>query len=242
VSEQAEPLWASGPGEILRHGIGLLAEDSDTNRRLALISIDNAVELMMETFIQLPKRITGLDITRKQRDEICSNFPSLLDGIESHAADKVAGINLGEIEWFHRLRNQLYHQGNGLTVERRKVEFYAELASTFFNALFGLKLSLPEEGTMQLLGEFLEAYVSIEEAIFNARKNFPSLTSGRLILDSIRGSVLTEPEFREFERVRQIRNLVVHSKNGGDLITHELVKTTQSIAAKLNSAFSGKPK
>lgn len=239
---EAEPLWASGPGEILRHGIGLLSEDTDTNRRLALISIDNSVELMMETFIQLPKRITGLDISRKQRNEICANFPSLLDGVEAHAAEKIVGINLGEIEWFHRLRNQLYHQGNGLTVERKKVELYAELASTFFRALFGLRLSLPEQGTMHLLGAFLESHVSIEEAIFDARKNFPALTSGRLILETIRSTVLTEEEFRDFERIRNIRNLVVHSKNGGDMVTPELVEKAQKIAKKLHSAFSDKPK
>ena len=58
-----EPLWASGPGEILRHGVSLLGTDTDSNRRLAMISIDNAVELMMQTYIQLPRRITGVDLS-----------------------------------------------------------------------------------------------------------------------------------------------------------------------------------
>ena len=40
----------------------------------------------------------------------------MLDALEQYAAPKLAGIDLGEIEWYHRLRNQLYHQGNGLTV------------------------------------------------------------------------------------------------------------------------------
>jgi hypothetical protein len=46
--------WASGPAEILRHGLGLLKSESDTNRRLAMISIDNAVELMIKTYLGLP--------------------------------------------------------------------------------------------------------------------------------------------------------------------------------------------
>ena len=37
--------WISGPREILQHGLSLLHEDSDRNRRLALLSIDNSVEL-----------------------------------------------------------------------------------------------------------------------------------------------------------------------------------------------------
>jgi len=59
------PKWASGPAEILRHGLRLLTIDSDVNRRQAMISIDNSVELMIKTYLGLPKRVTGLTITRK---------------------------------------------------------------------------------------------------------------------------------------------------------------------------------
>src|SRR5256885_17077799 len=120
--------WASGPGEILEHGLGLLTRDSDTNRRLALLSIDNSVELMVRTYLCLPKRITGLAISRKHLSEISTSFTALLDELEQNCADKLRGIDLGTIEWYHRLRNQLYHDGNGLTIERDKVEIYAELA------------------------------------------------------------------------------------------------------------------
>src|SRR5579871_260256 len=128
MSKEDSP-WASGPGEILRHGLGLLKKDSDTNRRLAMISIDNAVELTVKTFLGLPRRVTGLPISRKEFQEISESFPAMLDALEKYAADKLTGIDLGEIEWYHRLRNQLYHQGNGLTVERTKVEIYAQLAN-----------------------------------------------------------------------------------------------------------------
>src|SRR5262245_41320584 len=117
-----DPPWASGPGEILRHGLSLLKKDTDANRRLAMIAIDNAVELTIKTYLGLPKRVTGLGISRKDFQEIAESFPALLDALEKHATDKLTGVDLGEVEWYHRLRNQLYHQGNGLTVERTKVE------------------------------------------------------------------------------------------------------------------------
>ncbi len=129
MKEKTQPPWSSGPGEILKHGIELLKKDSDTKRRLAMISIDNAVELMMKTYLGLPSRITGLNITRKEYQEFSESFPKLLDALEKYTAAKLDGINLGEIVWYHRLRNELYHQGNGLTVERDKVEVYAELAN-----------------------------------------------------------------------------------------------------------------
>lgn len=74
-----------------------------------MISIDNAVELMVKTYLGLPKRVTGLLISRREFQEIQEAFPSLLDALEKYAADKLTGIDLGEIEWYHRLRNQLYH-------------------------------------------------------------------------------------------------------------------------------------
>jgi hypothetical protein len=91
-----------------------------------MIAIDNAIELTIQTYLGLPKRVTGLKIRRKEFAEMSESFPALLDGLERYANDKLAGIDLGEIEWFHRLRNELYHQGNGLTVERDKVEVYAQ--------------------------------------------------------------------------------------------------------------------
>lgn len=240
MSENNEPLWASGPGEILRHGIGLLSDDTDTNRRLAMISIDNAVELMMKTVIQLPARITGINVSRRQRDDICATFPNLLDGIEAHANDKIVGISLGEIEWFHRLRNELYHQGNGLTVERRQVEVYAELALTLFRGLFGVRPDVPEKGKMHTLGEFLEAYVSIEQALRNASNSSPSLTSGILVREFIQNAILDERELQDFEKLRLIRNQVVHTSEGSDLVTPDLVNTARKISQKLNKSFPGK--
>ena len=50
-------------------------KDNDVNRRLAMISIDNAVELMIKTYLGLPKRITGLGISRKDFQDISESSP-----------------------------------------------------------------------------------------------------------------------------------------------------------------------
>lgn len=149
--------WASGPGEILGHGLSLLKKDADANRRLAMLSIDNAVELMLKTYLGLPSRITGKTVTRRDYQEACMSFPALLDAIEHHAPEKLRGVNLAEIEWFHRLRNELYIRVNGLTVERIKVEVYAELAKLLFTNLFGIDLEIEEEAHQEILAEFITA-------------------------------------------------------------------------------------
>ncbi len=176
-----------------------------------MIAIDNAVELTIKTYLGLPKRITGLTISRKEFAEI------LLDAVEKYAQDKLAGVNLGEIEWYHRLRNELYHQGNGLTVERDKVEVYAELANVLFKNLFGSELLHSAKGSQQMLGEFMELWAQLEAGLLSVAQDH-SLTgsqgrSATWASDFLRGSSLVSDEDRkEFQELRQLRNQVVHGK------------------------------
>lgn len=242
---KSNPPWASGPGEILRHGIGLLGKDSDTNRRLAMISIDNAVELMIKTYLGLPKRVTGLEISRREFSEVSESFPSLLDALEKHAADKLDGIELGEIEWYHRLRNQLYHQGNGLTVEREKVEIYAQIANALFHNLFGFQLVHRVTPRTDNLGEFMSAWTTIERGLRNlARENSPVDKRPSGLLDMIRliqvAGQLPSQELKELEQLRKIRNEVVHGNQSfQDALTSDVMEKARTYARRFEQSSTG---
>jgi hypothetical protein len=244
VSKDTQLPWASGPGEILRHGLKLLHEDSDTNRRLAMISIDNAVELMIKTFLGLPKRVTGLSIPRKEYQEISESFPALLDTLEHYASDKLDGIDLGSIEWYHRVRNELYHQGNGLTVERDKVEVYAELANLLFRNLFGFQLVEHKAGDTELLGSFMEAWVMFEKAILDTASNI-SLTGFERarFLDRARylqqAGILSKSDLAEIDHLRTVRNQVIHNAaDYREVIKPDMVKRLKEFADKLEGSHT----
>ncbi len=188
--------WASGPGEILRHALGLLAKDTDANRRIAFLNIDNAVELIIKTYLTLPQRVSGLRLSRAEYSQISESFPLLLDALEHHAGAKLVGIDLGEIEWYHRLRNQLYHQGNGLTVEREKVEVYGELAKLLFGNLFGMALEIGVSVRVDALGKFMALWLNLErEATY---------------LATLRAQPSSPYVWRY--KLRILRNKVVHGK------------------------------
>lgn len=213
-----ESPWASGSAEILRHAIGLLEKDTDTNRRLAMILVDNAVEQMIKTYFSLPYRITGLKIARKLLEEIFGSFPALLDALEEHAREKLDGVDLGAIEWYHRLRNELYHQGIGLTVEREKVEIYAELANILFKNLFGSTL-IPQIGVKtDVLGFYLELWSHLETGLADTaaitakqkgmhRTRFPD--SAQFLLEE---KVMSKTVYNEIQNLRKIRNGIVHNQ------------------------------
>ena len=212
----AKSPWSSGPGEILQHGLALLRKDSDSNRRLAMLAIDNAVELMIKTYLGLPKRVTGLSISRARYAEFSESFPKLLDAIDEFSSDKLNGIDLGEIEWYHRLRNQLYHQGNGLTVELEKVVVYAELAKLLFKNLFGNELEVDDqEGQERLVGGFLTAWVRLEQVVQAIWSRMSMSESQRRTMlmrpaELVARKIIDEPLAAEIDRLRRLRNGVVH--------------------------------
>jgi hypothetical protein len=236
--------WASGPGEILQHGLSLLEEDNDTHRRLAMLSIDNAVELMIKTYLGLPKRVTGLAVSRNEYLEISESFPRLLDGLERYARDKLSGIHLGELEWYHRLRNELYHQGNGLTVERKKVTVYAELAKVLFSNLFGIELELKKTSESRQIGDFLTAWVELEKVIIalwdqtgiSLHDRVNLLMTPRELAD--RG--ILDPRLAdEITQLRKTRNNVVHGVEDPKFDLHlETVTRVNEIVAELKSKLS----
>jgi hypothetical protein len=217
--------WASGPGEILKHGLILLADDSDVNRRLALISIDNSVELMIKTYLGLPERVTGIKIARRELSELSQSFPSLLDGLERYATAKLTGVNLGEIEWYHRLRNELYHQGNGLTVERDKVEIYSELAKVLFKNLFGVDL-LVKDNADDILSDFLKAWSRL--LVLIPPHSFNSLVQEGLVDNAIG---------KRIEELFHIREDIIFGKQKhrsvltSDMV-HDIHKITESLESK----------
>lgn len=228
--------WTSGPAELLQHGVSLLRQDSDLNRRLAMIAIDNAVELMIKTYLSLPRRVTGVSLSRKAFQEIADSFPQLLDAIETHAADRLAGVDLGDIEWYHRLRNQLYHQGSGLTVERKKVEIYAEVARVLFNNLFGIESEVTPEPGHDRIGAFLAAWVEVERLLMqraptrNGRRELSFPLPPTL---SIPGALKNAEDVEQLNRLRDLRNRVVHQ---GAMLIDEDVLAMQRMAGKIRSA------
>jgi hypothetical protein len=241
--------WASGPGEILRHGLELLKVDSDRNRRLAIISIDNAVELMMKTFLGLPRRVNGLSMSRKDYDECSDSFPRLLDALEKHVANRLIGIELGSVEWYHRLRNQLYHEGNGLTVERDKVTVYSELAKMIFKNLFGFEIADPADASVsadssgQRLGEFLHLWSSLEKLLMIRTLTIPKEPSKEYTQMALGWRLhetgdLTDEDVNMLDMLRDLRTKAIHNGNLSGLLKEEAIAELRKLYMTLEQRWA----
>ncbi|MFC1934669.1 hypothetical protein ACFLXX_05955 [Chloroflexota bacterium] len=219
VANNTKKIWTSGPRELLDHAFSHLTGGKAFDFRIAMISIDNAVELAIKTYLSLPKRIRGLEgPPRKRLEEASSSFPALLDLLEEYAGSKLSGIELGDIEVYHRLRNTLYHDGNGVTVDPEYVDSYLQIAKILLNNLLGIRVeaedtSLPSSSLGDLVSKWAivvqevrklhRVYVNKEISI-----NEPVLhTVDRLITLGV-----LDRQFRDrVRRVNNVRNKLVHS-------------------------------
>jgi len=75
--------WSEGPKELLQHAVDHMVDDGDFGRRIAIISIENAVELMIKTYLGLPRRKEECGKpSRRQLEKVSNSFPSLIDLLE----------------------------------------------------------------------------------------------------------------------------------------------------------------
>lgn len=228
--------WCEGPKEILHEAHRLAAEDRPGCTRIALILIDNAVEVIAKTFLSLPKRITGVNIPRKELEGIFESFPAVISCLEKNSGDRLNHIDLGEIEWHHGLRNKLYHDGSGLTVEKAKVDVYFALAVELFKALFEDAIDLPpNDQEERLIGTFLSKWVGLEKGLIMYSEfvgetygRTPNLRAGMNLLAE-EGKV-TRELLDEVSSLQQLRNAVVHGQvEPSKAITLETLKRLEKI-------------
>jgi hypothetical protein len=133
--------WMRGPFELLRHAFGHSNSGSDTDRRIALIGFDNAIEVCIDVYLRLhPKIRRGVEIPREEADKARVNYHTKLEFLDRHVAGNAMAlvVPIETVIWYHTLRNELYHSGNGMVPELHVVEGALEAAISVFEALFGV--------------------------------------------------------------------------------------------------------
>jgi hypothetical protein len=202
--------WTDGPRELLQHAADHLHLGGDFDRRIAMISVDNAVEIAIKTYLGLPERARGTKGPgRKEIEAASESFPGLLEVLDRHASEKLTGVDLNDIEWYHRLRNQLYHSGNGITVEKARVEAYFQIAALLFENLFGVPPRIDDSSAVDTkAGEFMRLWNVFEHGL---RAKLPPKDTlayywKRDFLVSVSAQAVAS-----WEALRQFRNNLIHS-------------------------------
>ena len=116
-----------------------------------------------------------------------------------------------------------------MTVERDKVDVYAQLANVLFKNLFGVELVRPVGKGARLLGDVLEAWIELERNLVSlAHDNSPVGAHGASLVEAarlLRGTdMVTASDVKEFQHLQQLRNKIVHgAADHREVLTPDIV-------------------
>jgi len=202
--------WASGSLELLKHADSHIQLDTAFDSRIAFISIDNSVETSIRTFLSLPEKISGIKFQRKEVEEAGNSFPKMVDLLFNKSRSKLSGLDDGDIEHYHRIRNKLYHDGTGLSVDRRYLDAYRQIAAVLLNNLFGVKTE--PKGLEASLENLILLFNEVEKLV---RKKFEDsgIDTGKTFKweMAMREGMLDMEDINQLTELRMIRNTQVHS-------------------------------
>ena len=136
------PPWVQGPYEIIRHADEHLTLGGDTDRHIALIGFDNAIEICIDVFITLHPTVRGVEISKNEIEKAKINYHTKLEFFYNFVKNMGTQVNIPieNVVWYHQLRNGLYHSGNGLVPEKHAILGAQAAAYLIFEILFRMKL------------------------------------------------------------------------------------------------------
>lgn len=106
--------WVRAPFELIVHGELHFRNGDDFDRRVALISFDNAIEVSIATFLALhPVLRGGRELEKKDVSIWGQSFHSKLDFLEQECLHRriERRFEKADLVYYHQQRNDQYHTG-----------------------------------------------------------------------------------------------------------------------------------
>ena len=205
-----EHTWASGALELIRHADTHINLNTAFDGRIAFISVDNAVETSIRVFLSLPLSKSGIHVSKRELAEVENSFPALLTLLWNRAGDRLVGLDEGDIEHYHRIRNKLYHDGTGLSVDQQYLRAYRQIAAVLLKHLF--KVSLPDETPSATLERLVTLWTEVDERV-TAKAQAAGVEPGHTFFweEAMQAGVISSEELSRLTELRLIRNSELHS-------------------------------
>lgn len=136
------PPWANGPFELMIHAESHLRGADDFDRRIALISFDNAIEVAISTYLTLhPTQRGGRPYSRNDIDQGMKSYHTKLEFFEKEIARRDIEwlVEKSHVIWVHDHRNEQYHGGQKGTPELSTLQIARTAALWIFSVLFDVR-------------------------------------------------------------------------------------------------------
>ena len=230
-----------------------------------MIGFDNAIEVCIDVFIKLhPKVRGGVELRQEDIEKATHNYHTKIEWLDKYveANNLEIDFSIEEIVWYHSLRNELYHSGNGMVPEMHVLEGARSATLTVFNTLFKTDIApmlggeMPkhtksteralfaaQNDEMELLRLFIEFERALEIALkVISPKSELRARGARQMWEEYKSLVKTPSEWDVIvQRVLPIRNYIAHGQsdrvNSDDIIEAylQLMEVTEAIKASVKA-------
>ena len=106
---------------------------SDPSNRLALIILDNVVEVALKSYANIHGLLKKREVTS---DEV---FSSILDKVKDQ--NKIVNSEKNDIQKYHKIRNELYRGANLTSIKDGIIDEYVVLAKILLGRLYDFRAS-----------------------------------------------------------------------------------------------------
>lgn len=206
-----ESTWASGAIELLRHADSHINLDTAFDKRIAFISIDNSVEILIRSFLSLPSSKSGIKVDKKDIEDAGNIFPKLLSLLYKHASSKLVGIDDADIEHYHRIRNKIYHEGTGLSVDDQYLRAYRSIAALLLQNLFNVSIK-PTSRDRYTLERLILNWNEIEHVLKKNSEGVGITANNYNLKKALTALIKDKKDQLNIEQLKEARNRIVHSR------------------------------
>lgn len=134
--------WARGSFELLVHAETHLRNGGDFDRRMAVISYDNAIEVAIHTYLNLhPIQRLNREYAKDKVRIWLENYHTKIDFFINEVSFR--GLMLvcdkADFVWYHEVRNGQYHTGGATIPQGEELEGIREAALWVFSVLYDIE-------------------------------------------------------------------------------------------------------
>jgi len=166
--------WARGPFELILHAEEHLRKGEDFDRRIALISFDNSIEVSISTYLSLhPIQRGNKTYKRDDVEKWLYNYHTKLDFFneELNGRKLIWDVERSHIIFAHNNRDEQYHGGSKGTPEKHVLFIVRNAALWIFSVLYdvsNVEQILENEIEARLPGASPQPDIALDRAIDNS--------------------------------------------------------------------------
>ena len=129
---ETEYPWQRTPLKIIWYACSLAEKGGDFASQTAFLLCDVGMETLFKTYLSLDNKITGSKLQYGNSMKIVNgnSFFNLIQGMKEATEGDIDPDLFDRVMHFHKIRNKIYHQGDGVTITSRNLAEYTYIAET----------------------------------------------------------------------------------------------------------------